>query len=170
MNLNKVWQKLQIWWYQLNRMISLKQHGLPTSRSCLRCNFRGRPPWGGTSLPTLDNKVLLQIKNLKHTFANCLLFQVPCDNSSTVPIMHWHGTLDPLFPWLVPVQCPIRWWYCWWWRQSNNKALLSLNQLPLRYGGVYHSVPYTMAVWRENNRYEICMWSFYVDKSQIRKQ
>jgi len=45
--------------------------------------------------------------------------EVPCDNSSAVPIMHWHGTLDPLFPW---------------------------------YGGVYHSVPYTMGVWRENNR------------------
>jgi len=47
--------------------------------------------------------------------------EVPCTNSSAVPIMHWHGTLDPLFPW---------------------------------YGGIYHSVPYTMGVWRDNNRCE----------------
>merc|ERR1711990_1415379 len=47
--------------------------------------------------------------------------EVPCSNSSAVPIMHWHGTLDPLFPW---------------------------------YGGIYHSVPYTMGVWRDNNRCE----------------
>jgi len=45
--------------------------------------------------------------------------EVPCTNSSAVPVMHWHGTLDPLFPW---------------------------------YGGIYHSVPYTMGVWRDNNR------------------
>ena len=55
-------------------------------------------------MPTFEVAVLLRIDNLKQTFANCLLFQVPCDNSSAVPIMHWHGTLDPLFPWLVPVQ------------------------------------------------------------------
>ena len=43
--------------------------------------------------------------------------EVSCANSS-VPVQHWHGTLDPLFPWL---------------------------------GGVFHSVPYTVGVWRENN-------------------
>ena len=71
-------------WYQLNRTIglkqddwfkqddkySLKQDGLPTFRSCFRCHFRGWSPWGGTPLPTLEVAVLLQIDNLKNTFAS----------------------------------------------------------------------------------------------------
>ena len=57
---------------------------------------------GPLEVSTNDLPWYFRVDPLQNPWLFTTLFaQVLCNNSSAVPVMHWHGTLDPLFPWCL---------------------------------------------------------------------
>ena len=111
---------------------------------------------GPLEVSTNDLPWYFRVDPLQNPWLFTTLFaQVLCNNSSAVPVMHWHGTLDPLFPWCLIII------FLHYVVHMMNMILLMVIRIStdmelvyyhIRYGGIYHSVPYTMGVWRDNNR------------------